>query len=114
MSFSPKLKGYKMQDKSEKKTIEGLFYPFLNSTYPEAFKKAMITEMNINKQTRRLSLSADCSAFFENKEDVISSFIRLVKGGLSLNDVEVKLNMPDKTPTAAERQLPDDDLFCLF
>ena len=109
MSFSPKLKGYKMQDKSEKKTIEGLFYPFLNSTYPEAFRKARITEMNINKQTRKLSLSADCSAFFENKEDAISSFIRMVKGGLSLNDVEVKLNMPDKTPTAAERQLPDDE-----
>lgn len=116
MSFFPKLKGYKMQDKSEKKTIEGLFYPFLNSTYPEAFRKARITEMNINKQTRKLSLSADCSAFFENKEDVISSFIRMVKGGLSLNDAEIKLNMPDKTPTdeitpltAAEIQIPDDE-----
>ncbi len=84
-----------MQDTSERKTIEDVFYPFLNTTYPKEFKESKIISMSINKQTRNLSLSAVCPAFFDDKENVINSFISMIKGGLSLNEVEVELNFDE-------------------
>ncbi len=116
-----------MSDVHGKKRISDLFSVFINDTYPDGFKNAVIEEMIINKQTRTLTLSVVCAVDFENKEELVNNFSERVKAGLELRDVNFALKELQSEPqvelqaeppvqksdfvNAIPTELSEDDLF---